>query len=60
MMIMYVSCLGELKSMFSNLDYQSAFSLILSVDTMAIINIIRSHYNVVWDIKEFRLYRIDL
>ena len=60
MMIMYVSCLGELKSMFSNLDYQSAFSLILSVDTMAIINIIRSHYNVVWDIREFRLYRIDL
>ena len=60
MMIMYVSCLGELKSMFSNLDYQSAFSLILSVDTMAIVNIIRSHYNVVWDIREFRLYRIDL
>ena len=44
----------DLNSRSSNVDYLSAFNLMLSGDTMAILNIIRSHYNVVKDISEIR------
>ena len=44
----------DLNSRSSNVDYLSAFNLMLSGDTMAILNIIRSHYNLVKDISEIR------
>ena len=44
----------DLNSRSSNVDYLSAFNLMLSGDTMAILNITRSHYNVVKDISEIR------